>query len=195
MKNLSTLFVVAAAVSLGACNLSTDAASLFNDATVTTDVANVSGDAIATSIETMLANEATAFLPSPPALATPPDSLSLETEMQREAWRYIVSFAGRPIRTAGLASSIGVTREHLSRKQLFPRCSLGFGFEDRALHVLGKFLLDVFGSEVVAVPLFDFPNPLAERRNLGVDRLVRVRVGVCLCRCGERNLDLYIPIE
>jgi len=49
------------------------------------------------------------------ALAAPPESLSLETPMQREAWHYIVSHAGRPIRTAGLARSIGVTREHLSR--------------------------------------------------------------------------------
>lgn len=49
------------------------------------------------------------------ALAEPPESLMLGTEMQREAWHYIVAHAGRPIRTAGLASSIGVTREHLSR--------------------------------------------------------------------------------
>lgn len=35
--------------------------------------------------------------------------------MQKDAWRYIVGHAGRPVRTAGLAKSIGVTREHLSR--------------------------------------------------------------------------------
>lgn len=49
------------------------------------------------------------------ALADPPEALNLATDMQRQAWRYIVSHAGRPVRTAGLAESIGVTREHLSR--------------------------------------------------------------------------------
>jgi len=49
------------------------------------------------------------------ALQQPPEPLNLESRMQRDAWRYIVAHAGRPVRTAGLAASIGVTREHLSR--------------------------------------------------------------------------------
>ena len=49
------------------------------------------------------------------ALEQPPEALHLDTPMQQDAWRYIVAHAGRPVRTAGLAESIGVTREHLSR--------------------------------------------------------------------------------
>ena len=49
------------------------------------------------------------------ALAQPPEALNLDTDMQLQAWRYIVAHAGRPVQTAGLAESIGVTREHLSR--------------------------------------------------------------------------------
>ena len=49
------------------------------------------------------------------ALEQPPEALTLDTPMQKDAWRYIVAHAGRPVRTAGLAEAIGVTREHLSR--------------------------------------------------------------------------------
>lgn len=49
------------------------------------------------------------------ALATPPDALGLDTQLQRAAWRGIVSWSGRPVRTQLLADAIGVTREHLSR--------------------------------------------------------------------------------
>jgi len=49
------------------------------------------------------------------ALRTPPDSLSLNTDVQQRAWEYIVSHAGRRVRTVNLASRLGVTREHLSR--------------------------------------------------------------------------------
>lgn len=49
------------------------------------------------------------------ALATPPEALGLETPLQRAAWRGIVSWSGRPVRTQLLADAIGVTREHLSR--------------------------------------------------------------------------------
>jgi AraC-like DNA-binding protein len=49
------------------------------------------------------------------ALGTPPDALGLETPLQRAAWRGIVSWSGRPVRTQLLADAIGVTREHLSR--------------------------------------------------------------------------------
>lgn len=49
------------------------------------------------------------------ALHEPPESLGLESAVQRSAWRAIVAQAGRPVRTEGLARQIGVTREHLSR--------------------------------------------------------------------------------
>ena len=49
------------------------------------------------------------------ALAEPPDSLALGTPLQRAAWRVIVAWAGRPVRTQSLADALGVTREHLSR--------------------------------------------------------------------------------
>ncbi|MDE3152046.1 MAG: helix-turn-helix domain-containing protein [Gemmatimonadota bacterium] len=49
------------------------------------------------------------------ALGAPPESLALTTELQVGAWRYVVNHAGRPVRTAALADSLGVTREHLSR--------------------------------------------------------------------------------
>jgi AraC-like DNA-binding protein len=49
------------------------------------------------------------------ALQGPPAVLSLTTPLQQNAWRFIVAQAGRPVRTAALASALRVTREHLSR--------------------------------------------------------------------------------
>lgn len=49
------------------------------------------------------------------ALHDPPSALALDTELQRSAWRGIVAWAGRPVRTQLLAAALGVTREHLSR--------------------------------------------------------------------------------
>jgi AraC-like DNA-binding protein len=49
------------------------------------------------------------------ALHDPPASLSLSSALHLAAWHFIVARAGRPIRTSALASSLGVTREHLSR--------------------------------------------------------------------------------
>jgi AraC-like DNA-binding protein len=49
------------------------------------------------------------------ALSEPPPALGLDTPLQREAWRCIVAWSGRPVRTQLLADAIGVTREHLSR--------------------------------------------------------------------------------
>jgi AraC-like DNA-binding protein len=49
------------------------------------------------------------------ALDAPPRELGLDTPLQRDAWRFIVSHAGRPVRTSALAHELKVTREHLSR--------------------------------------------------------------------------------
>lgn len=49
------------------------------------------------------------------ALDTPPGALGLDAPLQIAAWRFIVSHAGRPVRTSVLADELGVTREHLSR--------------------------------------------------------------------------------
>jgi AraC-like DNA-binding protein len=49
------------------------------------------------------------------ALDTPPRVLGLDTPLQRDAWRFIISHAGRPVRTSALAQFLRVTREHLSR--------------------------------------------------------------------------------
>lgn len=49
------------------------------------------------------------------ALHDPPAALALDTPLQQAAWRGIVAWAGRPVRTQLLASALGVTREHLSR--------------------------------------------------------------------------------
>lgn len=49
------------------------------------------------------------------ALGEPPPALRLDTPIQRAAWRCIVAWSGRPVRTQLLADAIGVTREHLSR--------------------------------------------------------------------------------
>ncbi|MEO5817621.1 MAG: helix-turn-helix domain-containing protein [Gemmatimonadaceae bacterium] len=49
------------------------------------------------------------------ALSEPPAALGLDTPLQRAAWRGIVAWSGRPVRTQSLADTIGVTREHLSR--------------------------------------------------------------------------------
>lgn len=49
------------------------------------------------------------------ALSDPPRTLGLATPLQRSAWQFIVSHAGRPVRTSTLAEHLKVTREHLSR--------------------------------------------------------------------------------
>ena len=49
------------------------------------------------------------------ALDQPPASLGLALPLQQSAWRFIVSHAGRPVRTSTLAQFLDVTREHLSR--------------------------------------------------------------------------------
>jgi AraC-like DNA-binding protein len=49
------------------------------------------------------------------ALYDPPAALALSTPLQQHAWRCIVGWAGRPVRTQLLANSLKVTREHLSR--------------------------------------------------------------------------------
>ncbi len=49
------------------------------------------------------------------ALEQPPRALALATPLQQAAWRFVVSHAGRPVRTSVLAESLRVTREHLSR--------------------------------------------------------------------------------
>jgi AraC-like DNA-binding protein len=49
------------------------------------------------------------------ALYDPPEALALSTPLQQQAWRCIVGWAGRPVRTQLLADTLKVTREHLSR--------------------------------------------------------------------------------
>ena len=49
------------------------------------------------------------------ALYDPPEALALSTPLQQQAWRCIVGWAGRPVRTQLLADALKVTREHLSR--------------------------------------------------------------------------------
>jgi AraC-like DNA-binding protein len=49
------------------------------------------------------------------ALYDPPHALALSTPLQQSAWRCIVGWAGRPVRTQLLADALRVTREHLSR--------------------------------------------------------------------------------
>jgi AraC-like DNA-binding protein len=49
------------------------------------------------------------------ALHDPPPPLMLAAPLQQSAWRFVVSHAGRPVRTSTLASFLNVTREHLSR--------------------------------------------------------------------------------
>ncbi len=50
------------------------------------------------------------------ALDQPPPRLKFSTEVQHATWRRIVAHTGRPVRTEELASGLGVTREHLSRR-------------------------------------------------------------------------------
>jgi AraC-like DNA-binding protein len=49
------------------------------------------------------------------ALDHPPERLALAAPLQQAAWRFIVSHAGRPVRTSALAQVLRVTREHLRR--------------------------------------------------------------------------------
>lgn len=48
-------------------------------------------------------------------LDQPPPPLALASPLQQAAWRCIVAWSGRPVRTQLLADALGVTREHLSR--------------------------------------------------------------------------------
>lgn len=50
------------------------------------------------------------------ALDQPPPRLAFSTDVQRVTWRRIVAHTGRAVRTEELASGLGVTREHLSRR-------------------------------------------------------------------------------
>lgn len=50
------------------------------------------------------------------ALADPPSKLQLNSALQKDAWKLIVERGGRPIRTEELASTLDLTREHLSRR-------------------------------------------------------------------------------
>ena len=50
------------------------------------------------------------------ALDQPPARLAFSTDVQRATWRRIVAHTGRAVRTEELASGLGVTREHLSRR-------------------------------------------------------------------------------
>jgi AraC-like DNA-binding protein len=49
------------------------------------------------------------------ALWTPPPTLKLEAPLQQSAWRTVIGYGGRPVKTSALAAALGVTREHLSR--------------------------------------------------------------------------------
>jgi AraC-like DNA-binding protein len=49
------------------------------------------------------------------ALHEPPPQLGLRAERQLAVWRAILAHGGRPVRTAPLAESLGISREHLSR--------------------------------------------------------------------------------
>ena len=50
------------------------------------------------------------------ALADVPRQLRLTEPLQRRAWDLLVASAGRPPRTALMARSLGISREHLSRQ-------------------------------------------------------------------------------
>jgi AraC-like DNA-binding protein len=50
------------------------------------------------------------------ALDMPPAALGLTERLQRDTWNAIVAHAGRTVRTEVLAKSMGLTREHLSRR-------------------------------------------------------------------------------
>ncbi len=49
------------------------------------------------------------------ALHVPPPALHLTEPLQLSAWRILLAYAGRPVRTDTIAAALGVTREHLSR--------------------------------------------------------------------------------
>lgn len=49
------------------------------------------------------------------ALREPPAALMVQQPLQLSAWRILVAYAGRAVRTDTIAAALGVTREHLSR--------------------------------------------------------------------------------
>ena len=49
------------------------------------------------------------------AIGEPPPALRVLLPLQLAAWRILVAYAGRPVRTDTIAAALGVTREHLSR--------------------------------------------------------------------------------
>lgn len=44
------------------------------------------------------------------------DRLGLEAPLQRDVWRLIIAQGGRTVRTEAIATAVGLTREHLSRR-------------------------------------------------------------------------------
>ena len=50
------------------------------------------------------------------ALDTPPARLALAADVQLATWRRIVAHTGRAVRTEQLATGLGISREHLSRR-------------------------------------------------------------------------------
>ena len=54
------------------------------------------------------------------ARSTAPSRSRSTSPLQSSAWRFVVSHAGRPVRTSALAKTLQVTREHLSRDRSPP---------------------------------------------------------------------------
>ncbi len=79
------------------------------------EFADVLVDGIDDSIANDLVTHASYTARFARALGDPPPELEMTTPLQRNAWRFIVSHAGRPLRTSSLAAVLHVTREHLSR--------------------------------------------------------------------------------
>jgi AraC-like DNA-binding protein len=93
--------------------LSADAGALAHAASL--DFADVLAEGIDDSAARDLIYPLTFTARFAAALDGPPPQLGLATDRQLVVWRAIVAHGGRPVRTAPLAQSLGISREHLSR--------------------------------------------------------------------------------
>ena len=78
------------------------------------------------------------------------EPLGLHGELQQQVWRLIVAHGGRTVRTEALAASVGLTREHLSR-----RFSAGGAPNLKRVIDLARILA---ASDLAKNPGFDLPD-------------------------------------
>jgi AraC-like DNA-binding protein len=108
------------------------------------------------------------------AFHTPPEPLALISPLQLAAWRAIVAHAGRPVGSLQIATTLGITREHLSR-------SFSIGAAPTLKRAM-DFVRLLAAGELAKNPGYDLPAVArltgfasAAKLSATVNRLVRAR--------------------